>query len=98
MAARYVAFAPLIDPEVEPVLAAQAAFDRVVGIRDILSWHPDPAKRFAARGDLIDAPDWRRGLALLERYDLGFDLMIYPYQAAQAAAPRGRLPRPGASC
>ena len=85
VAARYVAFAPLIDPQVEPVLAAQAEFDRVVGIRDILSWHPDPAKRFAARGDIIDDPGWRRGLALLERYDLGFDLMIYPYQAGQAA-------------
>ena len=85
VATRYVAFAPLIDPEVESVLEAQAAYERVVGIRDILSWHPDPAKRFAPRGDIVDDPDWRRGLALLERYDLGFDLMIYPYQAEQAA-------------
>jgi predicted TIM-barrel fold metal-dependent hydrolase len=85
VATRYVAFAPLIDPDVEPVLEAQAAFERVVGIRDILSWHPDPTLCFAPRGDLIDDPDWRRGFALLERYGLGFDLMIYPYQAEQAA-------------
>ena len=44
------------------LIEAQAAFPRVVGIRDILSWTPDPARRFAARGDLMDDPDWRAGL------------------------------------
>lgn len=85
VAARYIAHAPLIDPKVEALLAAQAAFDRVVGIRDILSWHPDPAKSFAPRGDIVEDPDWRRGLALLRKYGLHFELMIYPYQAEQAA-------------
>ena len=52
-------------PMRRPLVEAQAAFPRVVGIRDILSWDPDPARRFAARGDLMGDPAWRAGLRAL---------------------------------
>jgi predicted TIM-barrel fold metal-dependent hydrolase len=85
IAARYIARAPLGKAGAEAVLEAQASFPRVIGIRDILSWHPDPGKRFATRPDLAEDPAWRRDLALLPKYGLTFELMMYPYQAAMVS-------------
>ncbi|MGI6854715.1 amidohydrolase family protein [Mesorhizobium sp. 1B3] len=83
--ARYVAHVPLASPHAAELIDAQAAFDRVVGIRDILSWDPDPARRFAARDGIMDESAWRASLALLARRDLVFDLMAFPRQLAAAA-------------
>lgn len=85
VAARYVAHVPLASPHAAELIDAQAAFDRVVGIRDILSWDPDPARRFAARAGIMDEPAWRAGLALLAPRNLVFDLMAFPRQLAAAA-------------
>lgn len=49
IAERVVAHVPLGSPDAAALLERQAAFPRVVGIRDILSWHPDPARSFVAR-------------------------------------------------
>jgi predicted TIM-barrel fold metal-dependent hydrolase len=84
IAARYVVHVPLASAEAPALIAAQAACSRVVGVRDILSWSEDPARRFAARGDLMDDPQWRAGLARLEAHDLVFDLMVFPDQLVQA--------------
>lgn len=85
VAARYVAHVPLASPDAPALIEAQAAFDRVIGVRDILSWDPDPARRFAARDGIMDEPFWRAGLAHLKKYDLVFDLMVFPRQLADAA-------------
>jgi predicted TIM-barrel fold metal-dependent hydrolase len=85
IARRYVAHVPLVSPDADRLLAEQAAFRHVVGIRDILSWTPDPARRFADRGDLMDDPAWRAGLRRLRDHDLSFDLMIFPNQHGEAA-------------
>jgi len=85
VAERYVARVPLASGEAPALIEAQARFSRVVGVRDVLSWSEDPARRFAARGDLMDDPQWRAGLARLEAHDLVFDLMVFPNQLAQAA-------------
>jgi len=85
VADRYVVHVPLASPQAPALLEAQAAFDRVVGVRDILSWDPDPARRFAARDGIMDDPAWRDGLALLSRHGLSFDLMVFPRQLADAA-------------
>jgi predicted TIM-barrel fold metal-dependent hydrolase len=85
IAARYVVHVPLASPDAPALIEAQASFARVVGVRDILSWDPDPARRFAARGDLMDDPLWRAGLARLARHNLSFDLMAFPGQLADAA-------------
>lgn len=85
VAARYVVHVPLASPEAPALIEAQAAFDRVVGVRDILSWDPDPARRFAARDRIMDEPAWRAGLALLGAHRLAFDLMVFPRQLADAA-------------
>ena len=80
IAARYVAFADLLDPGAEAVLEQQAANERVVGIREILSWHPDPAKRRMPDNDRMDDQRWRANLARFARHSFSFDLLITPHQ------------------
>lgn len=84
VAARYVAHVPLASAQAPALIEAQARFPRVVGVRDILSWSEDPTRRFATRGDLMDDPRWRAGLARLEPLGLVFDLMVFPGQLGQA--------------
>ena len=84
IASRYVAHVALESPDAAALIERQAAFPRVVGIRDILSWHPDPARSFVARPDRMDDPAWRSGLARLAGHGLSFDLMLYPGQMADA--------------
>jgi predicted TIM-barrel fold metal-dependent hydrolase len=81
----FVVQAPLHKPEAPSVLAAQRGFARVRGVRFILSWHDDPKKRFADRPDYMEDAGWLSGFALLRRYDLSFDLMLYPTQMEAAA-------------
>lgn len=85
VAARYVAHVPLESPRAAELIDSHAAFDRVVGVRDILSWDPDPARRFASRAGIMDEAPWRAGLALLSSRNLVFDLMVFPRQLADAA-------------
>lgn len=79
-----VAGANLDDPGVETMLAAHAARRNVRGIRQIVNWHRDPAKTYGPTDRLLDA-QWREGFALLAKYDLSFDLQLYPSQMAVAA-------------
>ena len=71
--------------EVDEVLAAQAAFPLVRGIRHKPAAAADP--RDARRGapGSMDDPAWRRGYALLARHGLSFDLQT-PFWHLDAAA------------
>ncbi|AHG48412.1 hydrolase (plasmid) [Rhizobium leguminosarum bv. trifolii CB782] len=84
VARRYIARVPLDGPDAQRLLEAEAENSNVVGIRDILSWHPDAAKSFASRPDRMGDPAWRAGLAHATRLGLVFDLMLYPWQMAEA--------------
>lgn len=75
----FVAFAALNDPDVDTLLARQAAHSRVKGIRHIVNWHSDP-KRSYGPVDLTVDPQWQAGYALLARHGLSFDLQCYPGQ------------------
>jgi predicted TIM-barrel fold metal-dependent hydrolase len=88
----FVVYAPLHKPEAESVLAAHRAFARVRGVRFIVAWHSDPAKKFAERPDYMEDTDWLAGFALLRRFDLSFDLMLYPHQMESAARLAARHP------
>jgi predicted TIM-barrel fold metal-dependent hydrolase len=88
----FVVHAPLDQPEAESVLEAQRTFERVRGVRFILSWHDDPTKNFAARPDYMQDTAWLARFALLRRHNLSFDLMIYPGQMNQAAQLATKFP------
>jgi predicted TIM-barrel fold metal-dependent hydrolase len=81
-----VARAELHRPDVEATLAAHRQFPNVRGIRHIVNWHPDPAKTYVTKADFLTDTAWLRGFALLKRYNLSFDLQLYPSQMADAAA------------
>ena len=84
IAARYVGYADLADPDVAHVLEGMAAHDRVAGIRQITSWHPDPTRSAVTDRDRMAHPDWRRGFRMLEQFGLSFDMLISPWQAEAA--------------
>ncbi|MEW9834876.1 amidohydrolase family protein [Mesorhizobium marinum] len=86
IASRYVGYADLADPGVEALLETMAAHGRVAGIRQILSWHPDPAKSAVTDRHRMADPAWRRGLEALQRLGLSFDMLISPWQAEDALA------------
>ena len=78
--ARYVAYAPLLEDRAADILERQAAHERVVGIREILSWHPDPAKRRMPDNGRFASEAWRSNLARLGRHGFSFDLLVSPWQ------------------
>lgn len=86
VARRYVARVPLDSPDASRLIAAEAESPNVIGIRDIVSWHPDPVKSFAPRANRMSDTVWREGLRHLARHGLVFDLMLYPWQMEEAVS------------
>jgi len=80
-----VAYARLEEPGVEEVLAAHTQFRNVRGIRQTLNVHTDPYYDYVGRHFMREQA-WRRGFGLLEKYQLSFDLQIYPTQMEEAAS------------
>lgn len=80
-----VAYADLADPGLAEHLEALAAIPNVRGIRQTLNWDPDPRYSIAAQADLIQDPQWLRGLRRLDDHRLHFELSVYPAQMAAAA-------------
>lgn len=76
-----VAYAPLDDPGVDDLLAAQAAHPHVRGIRQIVNWHANPQRTYSTH-DLTQDERWQAGFSLLGRHGLSFDLQCYPGQMA----------------
>ena len=81
-----VGFADLGAPAVERALAGHAESPLFRGIRQILNWHDEPWLRVASAPDLMAQAEWRRGFALLRRFDLSFDLQVYWPQMGGALA------------
>jgi predicted TIM-barrel fold metal-dependent hydrolase len=80
-----VARASLDAPDIEQVLEGHLRYRNVRGIRHMINWHPDPAKTYVNRPDLLTTAAWRRGFGLLHRLGLSFDLQLYPSQMVDAA-------------
>lgn len=80
-----VAAADLSRPDVERLLAAHAGHRNVRGIRQILNVHEDKRLDFVGRHFMAE-DDWRKNFKLLARYQLSFDLQLYPAQMKTAAA------------
>lgn len=76
---RCVARADIAEPGAAALIEAQAAHPRVAGVREVIRWHPDPAKRWAEAG-ILDSAAFRAGVALLGRNGLALDLLMNPWQ------------------
>ena len=84
--------ASLRQPDVERELERQCQFSIVRGVRDILNWHKNPSVSYIERSDLLTDPAWLRGFALLKKYNLSFDMQLYPLQMMDAAGVARRHP------
>ena len=84
VAARHVARVDLTRPDAPERVVEEARHPRIAGFRHILSWHPDPALRFAPYPAIAREPAFRAGLRAVRDAGLAFDLMIYPHQANDA--------------
>jgi predicted TIM-barrel fold metal-dependent hydrolase len=80
----FVCQADLADPDVESHIKAQKQFPAVRGLRHQLHWDSAPLKQNVSRPDLCNTPEFRRGFALLEKYDLHFELQVFAAQASYA--------------
>jgi predicted TIM-barrel fold metal-dependent hydrolase len=88
-----VAHAKLDGADAAEVLAAQAAFDFVRGIRHKPAAAPSPAEvTIGAPGSMGDRR-WRDGYALLARHGLSFDLQTPWWHLGEAAALARDFPR-----
>lgn len=85
-----VAHAWIDVPESEEVLAAQKRFPLVRGIRTKPVTSRSPAESVRGQPRSMQDEKWLRGLALLEKYDLSWDLRV-PYWHLPEAAEVARM-------
>ncbi len=85
IACRYVAHAALGDPASAALIERHAAHPRTIGLREIVSWHPDPARRRTPANDRFGNRVWRENLRRAGDLGLSFDLLITPHQFEDAA-------------
>jgi len=81
-----VAHADLGDTRCEELIIRLARLPATRGIRQQLHWHENPQYRFAPRPDVMRDPAWRRGLAVLAKHDLLFELQVFTDQMRDGAA------------
>ncbi|SAL11282.1 amidohydrolase [Caballeronia arvi] len=79
-----VAGADLSADNAQAVLEAHAAFVNTRGIRQILNVHDNRLYDYVGRHYMRE-PQWRSNFALLKRFDMSFDLQLYPSQMEEAA-------------
>lgn len=92
IATAIVAHAPLDAPDIAGRLdQLAAATPRLAGIRDIIAVRPGRPS-FARAPDLMRRPAFAAGLAELARRGLVFDMMLEPWQLADALELARRLP------
>jgi len=78
-------------PDAEKLMAEHRGYRNIRGIRQIVNWHKNPRFTFTDHDFLAD-PAWLAGYKLLRKYDLSFDLQIYPGQMGEAAELARRHP------
>ncbi|MBW0005166.1 MAG: amidohydrolase family protein [Hyphomicrobiales bacterium] len=84
IASRSIGWAPLKSAQAAASLEALAERESVVGIREIVRWHPDPVKCWTQAG-LLDDPAWRQGLSHLHKHGFILELLMNPFQAQDVA-------------
>ena len=73
--------ANLSDPDVEAMLAAHCAYPNFRAIRDVVYWQEgDPTRQSVDRSDYCLSAEYRRGVALMEKYGLSVELQGYSNQ------------------
>lgn len=79
-----VARVELQKPDAERSIAEHRRFATLRGIRHIVNFHANPKWSFTDH-DFLQDDAWLKGFPLLRKYDLSFDLQLYPGQMKAAA-------------
>jgi predicted TIM-barrel fold metal-dependent hydrolase len=87
-----VAHAWFHTPNAAEILAQQAAFPLVRGIRSKPVTVASPAEKLAGGSGTMRDEKWLAGLSRLERYGLSFDLRVPYWHLTEAAAVAGQFP------
>ena len=93
VAARYVAGTSFGKPESARIIEEQAEFERVVGVRQVISWHPDPAKTMQREAGITRASEWRDSARRAADRGLLLDLLMFPWQADEVAELAAAVPQ-----
>jgi predicted TIM-barrel fold metal-dependent hydrolase len=91
--AAIVAHAWFHTPNAEEVVAAQARFPQVRGIRSKPVTSASPRESVAGQAGTMQDPAWLDGFALLEKYELSWDLRVPFWHLAEAAEVARAFPR-----
>jgi predicted TIM-barrel fold metal-dependent hydrolase len=79
-----IAYANLAQNNVEEMLAAHCQYKNTRGIRQIVNWHEDPFYSGCDKNYIEDFK-WQKNYGLLQKYNLSFDMQVYPMQMPTAA-------------
>ena len=83
----------LSEDNVEDALIRHCESKRMRGIRHMLNYHPEkPLYSEQKHDNYLTDPKWLNGLALLEKYNLSFELHILPAQMKRAADVVSKFP------
>ena len=81
-----VAHADLASPSVKHTLTRHKEAGHVVGIRQLLQYHPTKKEwQVTADDTLLTKREWLEGVGLLGKHDLSFDFHILPHQMGRAS-------------
>jgi predicted TIM-barrel fold metal-dependent hydrolase len=81
-----VSFADLQSDDAPRVMAAQAKFKLMRGVRQQLHWHENPQYRFAPAPNQMNTAAFRRNLARLQDHGWLFELQVFAAQMSDGAA------------
>ncbi len=88
-----VAHADLADPNVGTLIEALALLPATRGIRQQIHWHENPQYRFAPHPEVMNEPNWRRGLMHLAEHNLLFEIQLFTSQMQHGAELAREFPR-----
>lgn len=75
-----IAYADISDADVEATLAGHCEYSNMRGIRHQLYWDDHPLRQYADRPDACLSDEFRRGIELLAKYGLSFELQGFTNQ------------------
>lgn len=81
-----VAFVALNQDDAQATIEGHCQHRNMRGVRQMLNRNKVPALGETDRANYLTDAWWRRGFSLLARFDLSFDLHIYPWQMDDAAS------------
>lgn len=80
-----VAYADLLSEDCEATLKQHCMHKNIRGIRYILNWHDETQYCLSMSPTIMENELFLKNFALLEKYDLSFDMQLFPEQMSMAS-------------